>query len=285
MDTVVLVLITFVAATVNGALGYGFSSITVPVALVFYTNRILNPALVLVELVINAYVLFVNRKSIPNIFWRVAPILAGLAVGVGIGSYLLFLVQPAWIKFVTYFFLLPLILLQAAGIRKPIRAEKAIAVPFGLGLGTLYSVTTISGPPLALLFNNQGYPKQDFRAALGIIRLAESSLTAIAYGFIGFYSAGSMEIIPYIIPSIIIGIPLGTYVIRLMDPETFRRICMAFDGLIVGFGLSRVLGELELASPVTTYGILSIVILINGYLLYRFFRDRANGDSMRQPPP
>ncbi len=282
MDTLVLVLITFVAATVNGALGYGFSSITVPIALLFYTNRILNPALVLVELVINAYVLFVNRQSIPSVFWRVAPILGGLAVGVGVGSYLLFLVQPAWIKFVTYFFLLPLILLQAAGIRKPIRAEKIIAVPFGLGLGTLYSVTTISGPPLALLFNNQGYPKQDFRAALGIIRLAESSLTAIAYVFIGFYSAGSMEIIPYIIPSIMLGIPLGTYVIRLMDPETFRRICMAFDGLIVGFGLSRVLGELDLASPVTTYGILSIVILINGYLLFRFFRDRGDPTS---PPP
>ncbi len=276
MDTIVLVLITFVAATVNGALGYGFSSITVPVALLFFTNRILNPALVLIELVINAYVLFINRKSIPNVFWRVAPILGGLAVGVGIGSYLLFLVQPAWIKFVTYLFLLPLILLQAAGIRKPIRAEKVIGVPFGVGLGTLYSLTTISGPPLALLFNNQGYPKQDFRAALGIIRLTESSLTAIAYGFIGFYSAGSMEIIPYIVPSVIIGIPLGTYLIRLMDPETFRRICMAFDGLIVGFGLSRVLVELNLASTLTTYSILSIVVLINGYLLFRFFRDRGS---------
>jgi uncharacterized membrane protein YfcA len=276
MDTIVLVLITFVAATVNGALGYGFSSITVPVALLFFTNRILNPALVLIELVINAYVLFINRKSIPNVFWRVAPILGGLAVGVGIGSYLLFMVQPAWIKFVTYLFLLPLILLQAAGIRKPIRAEKAIGVPFGVGLGTLYSLTTISGPPLALLFNNQGYPKQDFRAALGIIRLTESSLTAIAYGFIGFYSAGSMEIIPYIVPSVMIGIPLGTYLIRLMDPETFRRICMAFDGLIVGFGLSRVLVELNLASTLTTYSILSIVVLINGYLLFRFFRDRPD---------
>ncbi len=281
MDTVVLVLITFVAATVNGALGYGFSSITVPVALLFYTNRILNPALVLIELVINTYVLFINRKSISNVFWRVAPILGGLAVGVGIGSYLLFLVQPAWIKFVTYFFLLPLILLQAAGIRKPIRAEKAIGVPFGIGLGTLYSVTTISGPPLALLFNNQGYPKQDFRAALGIIRLAESSLTAIAYGFIGFYSAGSMEIIPYIVPSVIIGIPFGTYLIRLLDPETFRRICMAFDGLIVGFGLSRVLVELDLASPGTTYSILLIVVFANGYLLFKYFKDRTD----HQPIP
>jgi uncharacterized membrane protein YfcA len=275
MDTTVLVLITFIAATVNGALGYGFSSITVPVALLFYTNRILNPALVLIELVINGYVLFMNRNSIPNIWRRVAPILIGLVAGIGIGSYILFLVQPAWIKFVTYFFLLPLILLQAAGIRRPIQAERAIAIPFGMGIGTLYSVTTISGPPLALLFNNQGYAKQDFRAALGVIRVAESSLTAIAYGFIGFYSAGSMDIIPYIVPSVIVGIPLGTYLIRLMDPETFRRICMAFDGLVVGFGLSRVLVELNLATAVTTYSILSIVVLANGYLLFRFFRDRT----------
>lgn len=274
MDQVVLVLITFVAATVNGALGYGFSSITVPVALLFYTNRILNPALVLVELVINSYVLFINRRSIPNIWWRVAPILIGLVVGVAIGSYILSLVHPAWVKFVTYFFLLPLILLQAAGIRKPIKAEKTIAIPFGMGIGTLYSVTTISGPPLALLFNNQGYAKQDFRAALGVIRVAESVVTGIAYAFLGFYSAGSMEIIPYIVPSVILGIPLGTFLIRWMDPETFRRICMAFDGLVVGFGLSRVLVELKLASTFTTYGILSIVVVINAYLLYRFFRDR-----------
>ena len=275
MDTTILVLITFIAATVNGALGYGFSSITVPVALLFYTNRILNPALVLIELVINGYVLFMNRNSIQNIWRRVDPILIGLVAGIGIGSYILFLVQPAWIKFVTYFFLLPLILLQAAGIRRPIQAERAIAIPFGMGIGTLYSVTTIAGPPLALLFNNQGYAKQDFRAALGVIRVAESSLTAIAYGFIGFYSAGSMDIIPYIVPSVIVGIPLGTYLIRLMDPETFRRICMAFDGLVVGFGLSRVLVELNLATAVTTYSILSIVVLANGYLLFRFFRDRT----------
>jgi uncharacterized protein len=275
MDVIVLVLITFVAATVNGALGYGFSSITVPVALLFYTNRILNPALVLVELVINSYVLFINRQSIPNIWWRVAPILIGLVVGIGIGSYILFLVEPAWIKFVTYFMLLPLILLQAAGIRRPIRAEKAIGIPFGIGIGTLYSMTTISGPPLALLFNNQGYAKQDFRAALGVIRVAESSLTAVAYGFIGFYSAGSMEIIPYIIPSVLLGIPLGSYLIRWMDPETFRRICMAFDALVVGFGLSRVLEELKLASSVATYSILFIVVILNAILLYRFFRTRA----------
>jgi uncharacterized membrane protein YfcA len=274
-DQLVLVSITFVAATVNGALGYGFSSITVPVALLFYTNRVLNPALVLVEVVINGYVLLINRHSVPHIRRRVMPMLLGLLLGVSAGSYALSLVQPGWVKFITYVTLLPLILLQAAGIRKPIRAEKTIAVPFGAGIGLLYSVTTISGPPLALLFNNQGYAKQDFRAALAVIRTAESGLTAVAYAFLGLYSAGSAEIIPYIVPSVLVGIPLGSFLIRWMDPETFRRLCMSFDAVIVGFGLSRVLVELNLAPAEAGQAILAGVVAMNGYLLFRFFRGRA----------
>ncbi len=162
MELVVLVLITFVPATVNGALGYRFSSITVPVVLIFYTNRILNPALGLVELVINGYVLFINRKSIPNIWWRVAPIMIGLLIGVGIGSYILSFVHPSWVKFVTYIMLLPLILLQADGIRKPFQAEKAIAIPFGVRIGTRYSVTTISALPLRSFSTIKAMPNKIF---------------------------------------------------------------------------------------------------------------------------
>jgi 4-amino-4-deoxy-L-arabinose transferase-like glycosyltransferase len=54
-----------------------------------------------------------------------------------------------------------------------------------------------------------------------------------------------------------LGIPLGSFLIRWMDPETFGRICMAFYALIVTFGLSRVLIELDLATAFTTYSILT----------------------------
>ena len=57
-----ILVITLGAAVVNGALGYGFSSITVPLALLLLTNRVLNPALVLVEVALNAYVLWVNPR-------------------------------------------------------------------------------------------------------------------------------------------------------------------------------------------------------------------------------
>jgi uncharacterized membrane protein YfcA len=273
MDSGILVLlgITFFAAFVNGALGYGFSSLTVPVALLFHTSRILNPALVLVEVFINLYVLFINRGSVRTVWKRVYPILIGLLPGVALGSYVLASIHPGWLKFGTYALLLPLILIQAAGIRRPIRSEKLLGVPFGAGLGFLYSVTTISGPPLAVLFNNQGLVKHDFRAGLALIRVAESLLTAFAYWQLGLFVADSLAIAATIVPAVLLGIPLGAIAIRKLDAETFRRICMSFDVWVVGFGLSRVLLELKLADGAFAYGPMLVAGLLDTWLLYLFF--------------
>jgi uncharacterized membrane protein YfcA len=276
---VALALITLLAAFVNGALGYGFSSLTVPVGLLFFANRVLNPALVLIEVFINLYVLFINRASVPAVWKRVYPILIGLLPGVALGSYLLASIHPGWLKFGTYAFLLPLILVQAAGIRRPIKAEKLLGVPFGAGLGFLYSVTTISGPPLAVLFNNQGLVKQEFRAGLGLIRVAESVLTAIAYYHLGLFALETQNMIWMILPSVLLGIPLGAWAIRRLDAETFRRICMSFDVWVVGFGLSRVLVDLKLAHGALAYGPMALAIVLDVYLLYVFFSMRSEAKS------
>ena len=268
---IALVAITFGAAIVNGALGYGFSSITVPLALLFLTNRVLNPALVPIEVALNAYVLWVNRASLPGVWRRVLPIVIGLAPGVLLGTALVSQVSPGWLKFGTFIVLLPLILVQAAGYRRPIKSERSVGFVFGGGVGVLYSVTTISGPPLAVMLSNQGLTKQDFRAALGFIRLAESSFTAVAYYYAGLYSLESMGLIPYILPSIAIGVPIGAVLIQRIRPETFRRICMSFDAWIVGFGLSTLLKDLHLVQSNAAYLVLVAVGVLDTWLLYRFF--------------
>ena len=266
-----LAVITFGAAIVNGALGYGFSSITVPLALLFLTNRVLNPALVPIEVALNAYVLWVNRAAMPAVWRRVLPIVIGLLPGVMLGTALVSQVNPGWLKFGTFIVLLPLILFQAAGFRRPIRSERSVGLVFGAGVGVLYSVTTISGPPLAVMLSNQGLTKRDFRAALGFIRLAESSFTAVAYAYAGLYTVESMGLIPYILPSIAIGVPIGAYLIQRIRPETFRRVCMSFDAWIVGFGLSTLLKELGLVESNLAFLVLIGVGLLDSYLLYRFF--------------
>jgi uncharacterized membrane protein YfcA len=179
--------------------------------------------------------------------------------------------SPDWLKLWTYIVLLPLILFQAAGFRRPIRAEKTAGLIFGSGVGLLYSVTTISGPPLAIMLNNQGLAKKEFRAALGVVRLAESSMTAISYWWLGLFTAQSIQLVPWIVPSVAIGVPIGAQLIRRMRPETFRRICMSFDAWIVGFGLSKLMQSLGLLPDGRAYLLLAAVIVVDGYLLYRFF--------------
>src|SRR5688500_4171627 len=154
-SAIALVGITFLAAIVNGALGYGFSSITVPGALLFLANRVLNPALVLIEVVLHAYVLFNNRDAVPHVWRRLLPMVVGLLPGILLGTALVTRVSPTWLRFITFVTLLPLILLQAAGYRRPIKSERGAGFAFGSGVGVLYSVTTISGPPLAIALNNQ----------------------------------------------------------------------------------------------------------------------------------
>jgi len=266
-----LSVITLLAAIVNGALGYGFSSITVPLALLFLANRVLNPALVVIEVALNAYVLWVNRDALPAVWRRVLPIVLGLVPGIAAGTALLAQVNPDWLKLGTFAVLLPLIMLQAAGYRRPIRSERSVGLLFGGGVGVLYSLTTISGPPLALMLSNQGLTKKDFRAALGFVRLAESSITAIAYAYVGLYSATSMALIPWILPSIALGVPLGALIIQRVRPETFRRLCMSFDAWIVGFGLSLLLNELALVPGKSGYLVLAGVAALDSWLLFRFF--------------
>src|SRR6266403_3175484 len=286
LDTAVIVAaIALFAAFVNGAIGYGFSSLTVPLALVFLTNRVLNPAVVVIEVLLNLYVLFINLDGVPAVWKRVFPILIGLLPGIAVGAFVLASLEPGWIKFATYTVILPLILVQAAGWRRPIRLTWLFSLPFGTALGVLYSVTTISGPPLAILFNNQGLVNNEIRAGLALVRVAESSVTAIVYFHLGLFVVESQNLLSVIMPSVVVGIPLGAYVIRRLDAETFRRICMSFDAWIVGFGLSRVLMELNLVDSPWAYSVMAATILIDCYLLYVFFtRQKAAATRANDGP-
>jgi uncharacterized membrane protein YfcA len=290
LETAVIALaaIALFAAFVNGAIGYGFSSLTVPLALVFYTNRVLNPAVVVIEVFINFYVLFINLGGVAPVWRRVFPILVGLLPGIGLGSIILTSVYPGWIKFGTYVVILPLILIQAAGWRRPLRSTWQIGLPFGTALGILYSVTTISGPPLAILFNNQGLVKTEFRAGLALVRVVESTVTAIVYFKLGLFVVESRDVLLTFVPSVLIGIPLGAWLLRGVEAETFRRICMSFDAWVVGFGVSRVLIELELMASPWAYSIMAATMLVDCWLLYVFFSSRRapapQRDTAAAPP-
>jgi hypothetical protein len=281
--SVALAAIALGAAIVNGALGYGFSTMMVPLALLFVTNRVLNPALVIIEVVLNASTLWLNRAAVPVVWRRVFPIALGLGPGVAAGTTLLAWTRPAWVKLGTFVTLLPFVLVQAAGHRCPIRAERVSGTALGAGIGALYAVTTVSGPPLALALNNQGLARHEFRAAMGLIRFIESTLASAAYAAAGLYTPASSELVPPMAPAVLLGVSLGAWMIRHVSAETFRRLSMSFDAWVVGFGLSAVLVELGLAPPALARAVVFAVLLADARLLYGYFLRRRSEATSPAP--
>ena len=104
------------------------------------------------------------------------------------------------------------------------------------------------------------------------MRIAESTLTAIAYAFLGLYSTQTGSLVSLIAPSVLVGVPLGALLIRRLAAETFRRVCMSFDTWVVGFGLSRTLIDLRFASDPAAYVVLAAAAAIDVVLLWQFFR-------------
>lgn len=267
-----LILLAFAAAVLNGAVGYGFSSLITPVAVFWFSNRVLNPALVLVELGVNVTLLVRERSLIAATFPRAKWTIVGLAPGVILGSIALSVVAPTFVKLSVYGVLLPLVVLQLFGLRRRIGHERATGPILGGAIGFLYSLTTISGPPLALYWRNQGLAKREFRCTMAQIRVAEASMTVVTYYFFGFFTGPALSLVPLLIVPVILGVPLGTLLLMKVSREFFSRVVMTMDGIIVSYGLSKILsqvGWLSYAESLVLLALLLVAILLLGYTSIR----------------
>jgi uncharacterized membrane protein YfcA len=285
------------AAVVNGAVGYGFSSIVTPIAILWVSNRLLNPALVVVELFVNVALLVRERKYIRSTWSHASPVIMTLLPGVLAGTAGLALLAVTDVKVVVYAALFPLVGLQLLGFSRPVRNARAAGAAIGPGIGFLYSLTTISGPPLALYFRNQGLTKDEFRATIAQVRVAESSLTLTTYGVFTFFFGSqlltfpSLVLLPYLALPVLVGVPIGALLLTRVSADTFRKFVMNVDGLIVSYGLSQVLVAVNVVSRPSSYWVLaalaSIVIALTAMAFARARRVEAPvpGVVEMEPPP
>ena len=264
-----LVAITFVAAVVNGAVGYGFSSVSVPSGLMITTQRVLNPVLVLVEVVLNGVSVVLNRRGLRGLRPVLLPLIVGLMPGVALGAALVGVVAVLPLKTVTFALLLPLCVAQLVlrrrahavspeglsqkGVDDGRRLGRAGAgAAFGFGLGALYGTTTLSGPPLVLFLSRQRLDQDGFRAAMAAVRLAESSLAAIAYAVVGLLHRDAAVVALCIVPSVAVGLPIGRRLARGFSPATFQVLVLGLDVSLITIGLAVCLRELLGLSLLTT---------------------------------
>jgi len=293
-SSIYLAIVALGASIINGGIGYGFSSIVTPIALLWYSNKLLNPAVVSVEVLVNIALLIRERAYIPATKGRAMPVVLTLLPGVLLGTLGLSYLAVNDVKVVVYVVLLPMVVVQLLGLRRPFTNESRSGSILGPGIGFLYALTTISGPVLAVFFRNQGLSKNEFRCTLAQVRVAESCLTLTTYflftEFLGanLISVPSLGLVPYLLIPVVIGVPLGGWVLHRVSRDVFTRFVMAMDGLVVSFGLSQVIVKLNWVGSTLSdlvFGALgAIIVALASYSLYKLPGAQKLVDSTRLPP-
>lgn len=270
-------MILFIASIPSGAFAYGFSATVTPLLLIRYTNRQISPILNFIEIFQNDANVMLNfrnytKKSLIITIYGIS----GIAIGSLLGAYLLKIsVNDALLKVIVYSVLIPLILLQAAGFRKEISLDKWKKVGYlvTFPVGVLYGVSTISGPPLALIINNQGLTKEEFKFAISALRVAESITTFSGYLTLGVFSSQVLYYVAITSLAVITGMAIGVVTARIIKrKEDFRRLVMSFDSWVSGYGLSFNLGKV--IGYDVLYWPMIVVIAIDLYLISKYIVKR-----------
>ena len=115
------------------------------------------------------------------------------------------------------------------------------------------------------------------------MRVAESVSTTLTYAVLGLFSAASRDLATQLAPSVILGLPVGMFLLRRLEPEAFRRICMGANACFIAYGLARSLLEMNLAPAVLAYGLTVVVAAGQLFLVVRFIALRRR-DALAPAP-
>lgn len=88
-----------------------------------------------------------------------------------------------------------------------------------MGVGVLYSPTTISGPPLARHLNNQGFVRHDFKAVLAFYARERIYSHVRRVRGIRLLTREPASLVPALASGIVINLPFGHHVIRKVEPR------------------------------------------------------------------
>jgi len=227
---VIALVVTLVAATLQGTIGFGVAIVSVPVL------SLLDPALtpvpqLLLALPLSAAILWRERHSVD--FHGLGWIIAGRVPGALIGLWLLAAFTRREVELAIAVIVLVAVIIFGTGIH--IARNRATGFLAGVAAGITGLVASIGGPPIALLFSSSDGPT--LRSSLSAVFTIGLSISIIARMATGQISGEDIEVSLLIAPAAAAGLWAST---RLK--ERFDRAMLRLGILVVSGTSALILG-------------------------------------------
>lgn len=204
-----------VAAAVSGTVGMGFNIVAVPVMSLI--NPLMAPVPQLILSLPQTIAAVVRERSSVDrrgVLW----ILIGRLPGAVIGVWLLTVATKRALDFMIGGLVLVAVIILSGRFR--LRRNRPIEFGVGLFAGVSSYVSTIGGPPIALLYSRDEGPR--VRATLGLIFFAGAAITLVARIAAGDIGWNEVWLGVGLLPAAAVGFALSSWLKERVPPGVLR---------------------------------------------------------------
>lgn len=226
---------TFVGGVVTGLAGFAMGLVVSGVWLHILTPQQTTALIVGYGLLVQSYGIWKLRHALN---WRrVAPFIAGSAVGVPIGTMLLAYADRDYLRGGV-----GLLLIAYSGyfLARPIVHTVRASLPADVGIGVLNAIlggmTGLAGPIIMVWSQLRGWPKDAQRAVFQPVILAAFIMTAVSLSIAGAVTFDLVKIFCLGLPALGVGLWVGLKLYGHFDEAGFRKailILLLVSGLVL----------------------------------------------------
>ena len=221
------VAIAFLAALCMSTTGFGFALTMTPLLTLVWDVKPAIATSVLLSLT-TQWPLIVEVRShvVPS---RVVVLLAGFALGLPLG---LVIFDRLGSDSLTVFVAGTVIVASFALFASPAvqisdRAARPFALIAGVFSGAIGSSTSMSGPPVVIYLLGRHPDIETFRATILSFFLPAAIVTVTAFTILGRITEDVLIVGAACLPAMVLGIVLGMWLRRRLDPDRFRHLVLA----------------------------------------------------------
>lgn len=237
-----LAITIFLSATIQGVAGFGFALISVPIMSIFSPITTVIPIIVFYSLISNFTVIFKTLKF--TNFKKISPMIISGIIGIPIGASILKTFNPTNLKIAVGFVILFTSFIMLKGYKIRFKKEKVSYIVTGLISGILNGSLSMSGPPIVLFLNNEGYNKNEFRANLALYSIITNILTIFTYIVSGLFSEHIVKTSLIGIIPLILGSYFGIFISEKIENHHFKKLILIL--LIITGGITVIKSLVQL---------------------------------------
>ncbi len=209
------------SAVIQGTTGFGFNILVVPLLSLFFDPKVVIPTVIIHNIVLDGLVLATAWQS-ANLRRIWVLVLAGV-LGTPVGVLLLSIINPEPLRVAIGLVVVLTGIALLLGFRRTIANELVASGVAGSLGGTMNSLVGMAGPPVILLFANQGMAPEEFRANIVTYFTIITVLAIASFWAKGSLDADVLTLAAVTMPATVLGVLLGIRLHSRVSGEQFLR--------------------------------------------------------------